>query len=432
MVPLLNKLVSTDLRVQVKVPDSVKIGIDTFQNWKNGGDIRFEVEALYDWTEGRSIIVRSSAVRSEDGAESMSPGVFDSKPLLADHSFEDLYQAIIAVYESMNSALADQQKAIKGIDSDLMGLEIQELVGQKEGALKGHIDTVVPHRPELFGVNLIDYPLPPLLKDKIFDGMAATQGESPNDLFFFPTEYNNYFGAELVKFHIWALSQIGFILEKAHGCAQQIEFIFEPGIEPEGERTIWLLQQRPLPKSVMDVVKVEIPTDSTVLYRLRAIGAGDFILDVLSVDDDNTDKVGVVPVKQSYAISESDMKWLPKEGGLIIDEAIVSNHGHLPYLCLDRGLFCLFPAASPSSEMHSLNKKLGLQPDLRARHTSLLEGYTQVRVIIDGLEGVVVAVPKVPTDSNDQDEGKEQRQPAQLPRLESWLQKFMRSVLDWF
>jgi hypothetical protein len=108
------------------VPDFTLIPAAAHDHARHDPSVSEEVRTGYQWIEGRSVMIRSSAVYSEDG-EHLGAGVYASYRLPKNASFELYCEAIKEVYASTETPLAQEyRRQIDFSGDEKMGIIIQE------------------------------------------------------------------------------------------------------------------------------------------------------------------------------------------------------------------------------------------------------------------------------------------------------------------
>ncbi len=425
LAPTIEARVYSDEEVCIRVPESIQEPVSTYETWKRGEDISAQIVKIYGWTRGKAAIIRSSGREVEDGDKSMSPGIFKSVQVAANHTIEDLRLAVIEVYTSAQQSRAVDHLLLKGLAAEVMGLEIQEYVDSGDFVIKGNIDTSIPHRPELLGITMLGKAaVPPLHKDRLIKGISYESPRMPEGAITIPLDNNRH--ERGIEQAWWHIAQTGLHIEQAYQKPVQIEFIVDRQEDEnrKGKTTIWLLQARPLPVVAQETTAITFPEHQNPICSGRAIGHGDVTLDVLSVLEDNGQKEGIVPVSRSFLMDGDSLRWLPRRGGVVIDEVLIETHAHLPWLCLDKGLFCIFREGLRSAHQGFTSRetldriRIGIPvQDPRDRQTDLFHGHTKLRVVMDGVKGHVYAINEVET-------------PREPTSRESWIRRWWNAAAD--
>jgi hypothetical protein len=294
-----SQLVAEMNYIDVVIPDFERIPVEVYRKWKRGESITDDLKPFFDWIKGRCVMVRSSAVFSEDGDENTGAGIYESTKLDAGKSLEDFEKSVIAVYESVDSDNAKKYRAERGITEDEeMGIVLHEFVDScPENGDKGYVNSVVKQVPALMDISLDNGMRPVINRNELMEiGVGA--GKDDRKLFHYTPDCSRYGHEYSHRFRepVVGVSLVAYLLEKYYGQPLQIEFIFS---EYEGEvrsfnnsKRINLLQTRSLPKNFMEPAQVEFPHDKTPLFEGRALGIIDATLPVLPNDDDNSRKTG--------------------------------------------------------------------------------------------------------------------------------------------
>lgn len=385
LVPELYRSLSS---VQAHVPPFNRIPVDVHAQWKQGDDIRSQLKPFYDWKGREDIMVRSSAVFSEDNERTTGAGIYHSEPLAKDASFDEFVRAVERVYASVDSPKAREYRRANGIPDEQMGVVLQHRreVRGSEYSSKGYINSVRPHTPQLLEVVVEGRNLRVIFTKKEQEQAvyrAGRSSESPHAL---------YYQVDHLRHHNMAflpnVADIGMLAEMHYGKPVQIEFI-------QDHNHIHLLQARALPPHVLSKQYVAFPEDDTMLLDSDAIGCGDMELDVLPAGQNNQDKRGLVIFEKSYFTSCLFIEAsLPKEGAVVVLCPSKENGGHIETLCVERGLLCLFRSSNDETMYKDTPASEGLfrQSSQYVHQLSTftsIGGHRRVRVVADGLRGRV-------------------------------------------
>lgn len=384
---LLQKLCGSDFAPQfqyTKIPDFTLLDVELYKKWKAGEDIKPELKAIYDSYEGMALIVRSSAVYSEDGEQMTGAGVYESVKLESGASFEDFANAVVAVYESCDSEEAINYRKENGVETELMGVVIQERI---EDADLGYVNSTKPSTVDLTYLKcLYGHGSTLILRSKDLD-KALFGGSSldyqkvlidaayiPPDLTILMADYVTGFGGDILL--------LCRVLEKYYGQAVQVEFAIKNECareEGDYELTLHFLQCRPLPVKMFNRAVVEFPNDKPHIYESQSEGVCDEELEVLSPLGSNNEKTGLVCFNASALGSMQRgaiLNAFPKNGAVMILVASNMNEGHIETLALEKGITLLFNERGSTPESVSQNKRMRA---LLAANDNL-----KLRVVSDG------------------------------------------------
>lgn len=377
------------------VPDFERIPVSVYRNWQKGNDITEELKEYFDWTKGRATAVRSSAVYSEDNEDTTGAGIYETLFIAADSSFSEFCDAVVEVFESVDSPQAIAYRQENNIVHEEMGIVLQEQIEDYSYSDKGYINSVLKGVPELLEMNLEDDMRPILKKENLLANLLVHKDNSP---FYYQPD----FWRQKNVFELEELSKAVLLLEKFYGKSIQVEFIFDidyEGNEVRPETQYALLQSRFLPKSYLASQEAINFPEKEALHTGAALGVGDMTLEVLPNNQDNSGKEGVVIFNSSkmfstkYNILKTN---LPKSGCVIVLDASLKSKGHIETLCAERGLNLIFPEGvggydfgGSFMEMYAASNGFSQEDNKENFH-----GYTTLRVMLNGLEGRVYQVEK--------------------------------------
>jgi hypothetical protein len=202
------------------IPDFERIPTSVYKKWKKGESIRDELQPLFQWIGGRKIMIRSSAVYSEDNESSTGAGIYESISIDENETIDNFEEAVIKVFESVDAKNAKAYRIQNHIEQEEMGIVLQEYVSHCPGENKGYINTAVKQVPKLMDMVLENGLRPVIRKD-------AVEKKCANDLeeqSIFHYQIDSYRLGEVVP--IEGLAVLSFLLEKYYGQSVQIEFIF--------------------------------------------------------------------------------------------------------------------------------------------------------------------------------------------------------------
>lgn len=379
----------------VHIPPFQLLGTDLYDRWRNGGDIRDALVPLHQWIGGKEMMVRSSAVQSEDADSTTGAGIYESVSLRRRASLEELRTAVEQVYRSVDAQRAIEYRAQHGvIEEERMGIVLQQRKKVEDSASsgKGYINTVRPFAPGLLEAVWEHIPMRWIWRK---DRMAhALQVGYTLDL-----QYALYFQVDAQRFQdtqfaTEPLAKIGALIEMHYGSAMQIEFLAE-------ERNITLLQSRALPHQVLMTRDVVSPENEELLHESDVIGNGDMVLDVLPPEKGNNNRRGVVIFDRSYFKSNRYIEqFFPKEGAVVILCPSREFFGHLETLCVENGLLCIFQstlgmsreehAKGPSEAMKNMLERMN--PDgIEMTHYEDFGGHKRLHIVANGLKARIYA-----------------------------------------
>ena len=369
------------------IPDFKRISTSVYKNWKNGENIRNELAPFFQWINQRKVMVRSSAVHSEDNENTTGAGIYESVPLDGYATIDKFENAIITVFKSVDTEKAKNYRAINGIKEDEeMGIVLQEFVPLHQDDRKGYTNTVRRSVPELMEI-VFDNGFRPLITRDILKQQCVTKSDRPS-IYHYQIDSKKY---KSVASSIRGLSMISFLLEKYYDQPLQIEFIL---VKEESESSIQnmkiaLLQTRFLPHTFLESAKIEFPSKEEALFEGAAVGIIDSTFNILPNDADNSESEGVVIFKSSRFGSACDIFSdcnFPKKGVVLVLGPSREGYGHIETLCAEKGLILIFNEEYQSSQE---GPRLDHKSDYRKTKIDNLQGHKTVRVVSNGLLGKI-------------------------------------------
>lgn len=393
------------LAANISIPPFSLVGIDIYKKWKNKEDVTENLRATYEMYKGKPMMVRSSAVYSEDGEKMTGAGVYLSVPLEEDATFKQFFEAAQKVYESCDSEIAKKYRADNGVEEELMGLVVQERI---ENPDLRYINSTRPYSDDTVDMKGENQRAPFIFDTPEFDKLTFLDQDG----------IDVFRCASRVQAEFWQMDHLDFqatdiiafarILERYYGQPVQIEFSVKYEWSKRG-LSFDFLQARPLPAKMFNAPPVEFPKDMQPIYECSAEGICDQELDLLNVYDNNNDKKGLVVYATSWMGSTQTStldRAMPKEGAAMIVYATEPGRGHIETLALERGVTLLFHdrnilikdyakgAANPliaktREVIHNClgERALGLSNDFA--------GHKKVRIVADGKIARIYPVKEV-------------------------------------
>lgn len=391
--------------MHIDVPPFLTVPAEIYDCWKTGNDIDSELHTVFAKAQQYDqIIVRSSAVHSEDGEETTGAGVYDSIRLYNEEwdeeerqivitpiTFERFKAAIIDVYESCDSDKAKAYRKDNDIPHESMGIVVQKLIPD---GYTDQADTSRLHTPNLIEIRPSgEFPIV-FDKNKVKKFLLQHSRlalSRMRDIAYLPVDL------EKVSFrfslsNIYRVLELSILLEQAYGRAVQLEFTL--GKDGTFRSNMLLLQARPIPEKMLKPANIEFPEQEPIAI-FNSLGVCDTILPVLSeplgVDQirSNADKVGIVFYNTSHLGSEYfdciEMS-LPKEGVVVMLGNSAADHGHIETRAIEKGLTILCPK---NNEEGMIGESLHLTGQVRA---AIKEAMTndasplKYRVVSNGIE----------------------------------------------
>jgi hypothetical protein len=392
--------------VKLEIPEYFGVDVKMYELWLHNKvafdvaleEVRIKAALLAFSAVGGLVAIRSSAVYSEDGENLTGAGVYHS--VVADpYDKEAFASAVEAVYASTEAPYAQAYRESAGIADERMGLLVQEYVEQNSSDWGESDYGYVNSRGANTNVTEVHTTKGTLLfdKQKLLQGLLMSGWYSDIDSCLHSTPDHSKPLRRMVRGATEPLHAVLFA-EKVFGKAMQIEYAVGSKI----------VQVRPLPSQSFDQSKaVVFPKSSSELERTKAIGVGDYVLDELSQNGDNSDKTGFVIFQSEYAFTDtfrnadSSANSLPSQGAVIILNH--SDSGHIQTLCLEKGLLCFY-ADSQGEKLETIESLLFEKyayfdnPDdntldkYQSYETTPRQLPTKLRFVADGYEGRIYTV----------------------------------------
>lgn len=367
-----------------KVPKFTAASVELHKMFKNG-DERYEdhleevrqqaisvTNDRYDPELYRPLVViRSSAVLSEDGINASGAGIYASVP--ADpRDPVSFRQATETVFDSIDTDKARAYLKEKGIENEHMGLLIQRYIEDtkdyNETCAYGNVQSSDPFDRFIS--------LSSKTGELLFD-RAATEarfmikppyGLKQPTLHYNPdhTSLISYFsrkGAELANAALFA--------EKLFGRQVELEFALDDS------NTAYIVQVRPLPNQEKPEV-IKFPSDIEPFVECRAIGVGDVIVTVRDNGKYTGDEMTFDWVDNEQQTGDT-LKARDEKTVFVIDYND-GESGHIQMLARERGQICLYPNALAVLPP-GLSNELEADPQQNRVRT--------FRVVSDGYRGAI-------------------------------------------
>jgi hypothetical protein len=318
------------------------------------------------------VVVRSSAVRSEDGDNVSGAGVYAS--VSADpRNPKSFREAVEAVFNSMETEEAKAYRKANGIYEEQMGLLIQRYIEDtkdyEDTCVYGYVQSSDPfgrfvNLSSETGELLFDRKA---VKDRFM--IAPPYGRTQPTFHYNPdhdTPISN-FSRECAL-----LANAALFAEKLFSKQVEVEFALDDS------NTAYVVQVRPLPHQEKPE-EVTFPTDTEPIVECRAIGVGDVIVTVRDDDDE-------------YEPNEHMFDWVDNESGTgrtlhRRDERAVfvigfnnAYSGHIQMLAREGGQMCLYPNALTALPLGLSDQILPNRQQSRVR---------KFRVVADGYRGAI-------------------------------------------
>ena len=366
------------------VPPYTRMPAALSVEWKSGIDIRKKAERFFKWIRGREVMIRSSAVFSEDGEDATGAGIYRSIRLHADATFEEFFSAVEDVYRSIDSEGARAYRKEKNIPEEKMGIVIQEFEENGFPQNKGYVNTSVKNVPDLMEVAYEDGLRPLAVKERVRNRMALHERAS---IFHYELDHRRKRDE-----NVEPIVLLSYLAELYYGKPVQLEFI------EGGDYNLALLQSRLLPKSFSEKTIIEFPPEEP-LFKGRAVGAFDVTLPVIVRPHDNGSHGVMLFQSSKFGGLEGSAAEhaLPRTGGAVVLGPSHANSGHLETVCAEKELALVFSDdfADPYETYNdSVILRMGIRPPKRGTGVRFenLDGYKTLRLVSNGLEGRVYGV----------------------------------------
>jgi len=257
----------------VQVPEFEKLGVTFYDDFLNDSFDRLEDRCaeLAEQFKGRKVAVRSSAVVSEDSSEHSGAGVYHTEFVDADDlSPDSLANAVLEVYDSVESESAIQYRKEAGLTDERMEVIVQEFT-------KGLNGVAMSRLPAKAGI------IPIWWSYKTGAVVSGDSDAKVNTMYFRPL------GKEHIEYSVETIFEsdkdqprkLKFFMEKVmapliqrirerYGLECETEFAVDPD-----KGLINMLQIRPL-TNVTDI-EVTFPDKKPILSANLVIGSGEYI-----------------------------------------------------------------------------------------------------------------------------------------------------------
>jgi hypothetical protein len=381
--PLNETLKDNSRSVRLSIPPFLAVDVAEYERWlENPAALpeiseplrtrALELKEEQQDAQGGLVVVRSSAVKSEDGEEHTGAGIY--KSIVVDpNDSEGFQKAIGEVYESTRSAEALSYQQSIGVADEKMGLVIQHY---EEGS------GFWGHRQAFYGYANGGGANPNILEVHTSAGTLLYDKQAVQGMFMI--ESSEMWGEDIlhtnpdhgspVKDAISPTSSVPhavLLAEKIFGKSMQVEFVNDS-----------IVQVRPLILNLPES-PVPFPEDIEPLAESAATGVGDMELQMLNDYEINSDERGFVVFYREYEFSlaqgHAGYNALPREGAVIVLRP--SHSGHIQQLCREKGLLCFYP--KKGGNIDHIESLLA-----QGEYTSQNEQQApKLRFIADGYEG---------------------------------------------
>lgn len=372
----INELFPSFHEPKVVIPDFQTVPVDVYNAWFNGTLNEEQLKLYYEWARSlrnhssrkqdspASIIVRSSAVYSEDDEKITGAGIYQSIIVSPNSSYEEFKRAVFSVFESVNTPEAQAYRALNGIVQEQMGLIIQKYIepDYTSHSTSGYVNSMFPGVPQL--MEIITKSSRNFIDNGNLDFFLPHDTHTISkygDVHHFPPDTTKVSPEVIVR-----VAKVIKVLEKIFGSSIQVEYVVT------GLR-VNVVQVRKLPVDTeFQAAKISFP-DKPTIFTGSSFGFYDDDLTVLDNTQDNSQKTGVVIFKGNDKGSLYNLNSFPKAGVVIIYDDNAAN-GHFQTVCAERGLVCVYQ--NKSDHMSALP-------------FSQLSQMRSIRVVSNGFEGRV-------------------------------------------
>jgi hypothetical protein len=376
---------------QIEIPPFTTVSVDMYEAWLDDPTqfdqmceaIRISATGLHSGNRYSDslkdlVVVRSSAVKSEDGDEHSGAGVYKSVAVNP-NDIAAFRAAVAEVYASTRSEAALSYQHGIGVTDELMGLVIQQYqeeitTGSRRGEVfYGYADGTGVN-PNLIEVHTNEgallYDKPRVKAELLLEARSNDRG----DLLHTHPDHESPLRTAIYK--TADVPHAAVLAEQLFGKPMQVEFV-------NGS----IVQVRPLKVSSPET-PIIFPDDLQAVSECAVSGFGDMELEPLDERDDNSDKKGFVTFYREYEFTinrgHAGYDAFPKEGAVVIFEP--SSSGHIQAICREKGLMCFYPKKGQSLD--------GLEDVMFEREDRFrgLPKNVPLRFIGDGYDGKVYAV----------------------------------------
>ncbi len=385
---------SFELNNKLYIPFFDTVDVIVYDKWKKWEEISNDLKPYYEQIKWKKIIIRSSAVYSEDREDSTWAWIYESIEFDFNKSFEDFLKIVEKVYESVDSKRAIKYRLEKWIENEKMWLIIQELV-EEEGWTwddfncireKWYVNTVVKWVPRLIDISLQKWLRPIVDKNMLLRRFVHEY--SQDSIFYYQLDTYKLEDSYML---VW-LAMFTYMLEKYYNKPLQIEFItseFYSFNLSSSEKKHAILQVRYLPSNYSEIKKIVFP-DKEVLFEWRALWIWDLELDVLPNWEDNSKKEWITIFESSkFTSTEGGMEVynLPDSWVVIVLWESSEDHWHIETLCAEKWILLIFNKNhKPSYYIEPM--RMFWDEESRC-YTDELWWYKRLHVVMDGLIGKV-------------------------------------------
>lgn len=330
------------------IPNFIVVWSDLFLKWSNNKSIDEEINKLFektkielnikniDWWKEK-IIVRSSAIYSEDNEKNTWAWIYDS--IIIDNlNIKEFKKTLIKIFKSVNSKRALDYRDSIWIKKEEMWLIIQKYINCEFfwQINSKYLDNVLQ-------INLND--------QKIFLNKDDWGFHIPFDVY----KLNNYLLDEEIEIIKNRLLEISNYFEKSFWHPIQIEYWFNVNYK---NIDIYLFQIRTLPKNFWEFKKIDFRKDKH-LFEFNSLWIIDEVLDIKTYKNTtifnneyqkitkqlinyNNDKKLIVYWNWVCAsMNNNIIKSFPKEWCVLSLWRYSNSHWHIETMCLEKWITIL-------------------------------------------------------------------------------------------
>ncbi len=380
-----------EISKMIEIPDFEKIPVMIFNKWKVGGQISEDLKPYFDWVSERSVMVRSSAVYSEDGKDITGAGIYDSLLFKANGSIEDFEKIVIKIFESTDSKKAIAYREKNNVETEEMGILLQEFIEDYDVSHYGYANSVLKNVPGLMDIHLSGYDMNFLAIREIVEAQLA-RTKTWESLW--------HYQIDSKKVDIYEKNTVenltAMIYKVVHFFQEEGQFEFAIPFDSDGRAYgLKLFQFRPLPKSYLEPLSVDFPEQDS-LFEGRALGVFDEELEILCNKSDNSKEKGMVVFESSeftsmgYKLNDSSF---PRAGVVVVLGRSTENSGHIETLCAEKGLNLIFnDGCTLMHESIGMGFGFGSNDEAYGERITDFKGHKKVRAVSDGLNGKIYEV----------------------------------------
>lgn len=406
----------------IEVPPFQLVLADVYTIWKEGErDLAYaELKKVYNAVQGYgSVIIRSSAVYSEDGKETTGAGIYDSVFLKKESTFEQFIVAVEKVYVSCDSEHAKQYRANHEVPNESMGLVVQKAIYDEEMGKqyeydmednqwltgeRGYANSTRPHSTNLLDVHYDSVGFPLIYKKDEIEKVVFSEDDShgaKTRALYFEVDISQVFDGK-VNMTVDDIFGLATMLERHYRCPVQIEYVTDPSNE---YGNVFVVQVRPLPSVMFTQQKVEFPKDLEPIGEMHAVGFCDEVLDILPVvlsafeaeQSTNYKKTGITFFHTTWMGScnmEGVEKACPQKGVVVLLQETSAGRGHVETIALEKGLVLVFNRfTNERGRIHSIGR---VRQASRLQVRNITSGIIQpakLRVVANGTLARLYEVP---------------------------------------